>query len=229
MKKLLFICLSIFTVFIVSCGNKVTEPMEAIVYYDVNNAETAKFNIYVFTYDLNKPEIVKGEEFKKIAESSHAIVYIQSGQSVDMSNVKKFFSKFEENYDEEIRIYGEPISFPSINNDKVVFLIYNFFTKTDLGGAGFSNPYDLYDNHAETINHGKYLYIHTKYLEKPDMVAATMFHEFQHLINASVNIIKGGKAMDLWLNEALSESTSVLFNATTVINNDILCMYESKI
>ncbi len=222
MKKLLFICLSIFTVFIVSCGNKVTEPMEAIVYYDVNNAETAKFNIYVFTYDLNKPEIVKGEEFKKIAESSHAIVYIQSGQSVDMSNVKKFFSKFEENYDEEIRIYGEPISFPSINNDKVVFLIYNFFTKTDLGGAGFSNPYDLYDNHAETINHGKYLYIHTKYLEKPDMVAATMFHEFQHLINASVNIIKGGKAMDLWLNEALSESTSVLFNATTVINNDIL-------
>ena len=38
-----------------------------------------------------------------------------------------------------------------------------------------------------------------------------MLHEFQHLINASVNQINGGKAMDLWLNEALSESTSVLF------------------
>ena len=97
MKKLLFICLSIFTVFILSCGNKVlnpTESVDGIVYYDVNNTETAKFNISVFTYDLNKPEIVKGEEFKKIAESSHAIVYIQNGQSVDMSNVKKFFSKF---------------------------------------------------------------------------------------------------------------------------------------
>ena len=211
MKKLLFIYLSIFTVFILSCGNKVTKPMEAIVYYDVNNTETAKFNIYVFTYDLNKPEIVKGEEFKKIAESSHAIVYIQSGQSFDMNNVKSFFTEFEANYEEEVRIYGEPISFPSINDDKVVFLIYNFFTKTDLGGAGFSNPYDLYDNHSETLNHGKYLYIHTKYLETPNMVVATMMHEFQHLINASVNIIKGGKAMDLWLNEALSESTSVLF------------------
>ncbi|MEI0557331.1 hypothetical protein [Brachyspira intermedia] len=222
MKKLLFIYLSIFTVFIVSCGNKVlnpTESVDGITYYDVSNTETAKFNISVFTYDLNNPEIVKGEEFKKIAESSHAIVYIQNGQSVDMSNVKKFFSKFEENYDEELRIYGEPISFPSINNDKVVFLIYNFFTKTDLGGAGFSNPYDLYDNHSETLNHGKYLYIHSEYLKDPDRVAATMLHEFQHLINASVNIIKGGKAMDLWLNEALSESTSVLF-APVIYNND---------
>ncbi|MEI0798901.1 hypothetical protein R4Q14_11335 [Brachyspira intermedia] len=41
-----------------------------------------------------------------------------------------------------------------------------------------------------------------------------MLHEFQHLINASVNQINGGKAMDLWLNEALSESTSVLFCPT---------------
>ncbi len=116
MKKLLFIYLSIFTVFILSCGNKVTKPSVSgnyIIYYDVNNAETAKFNIAVFHNDPNNPEIVKDTEFKKIAESSHAIVYIQSGQSFDMNNVKKFFAAFEENYDEEVRIYGEPISFPN--------------------------------------------------------------------------------------------------------------------
>ncbi|MEI0446065.1 hypothetical protein R4J03_03270 [Brachyspira intermedia] len=116
MKKLLFIYLSIFTVFILSCGNKVmnpTESVDGITYYDVNNTETAKFNIAVFHNDPNNPEIVKDTEFKKIAESSHAIVYIQSGQSFDMNNVKKFFAAFEENYDEEVRIYGEPISFPN--------------------------------------------------------------------------------------------------------------------
>ncbi|AEM22020.1 hypothetical protein Bint_1401 [Brachyspira intermedia PWS/A] len=213
MKKLLFIYLSIFTVFIVSCGNKVLNPSESvdgITYYDVNNAETAKFNISVFYDDPNKPEVLNDIEFKKIAESGNAIVYIQSGQSFDINNVKKCFNKFEANYDEEVKIYGEPISFPNINNDKVVFLIYDFYPKSDLSGTGFSNSDDL-QNNAKTINHGKYLYIHSKYLEDPDNVAATMMHEFQHLINASVNLMNGKKAMDLWLNEALSESTSVLF------------------
>lgn len=114
MKKLLFIYLSIFTVFILSCGNKVmnpTESVDGITYYDVNNTETAKFNISVFYEDLNKPEVLNDIEFKKVAESDNAIVYIESGQSFDMNNVKSFFYKFEENYDEEVRIYGEPIYF----------------------------------------------------------------------------------------------------------------------
>ena len=98
MKKLLFIYLSIFTVFIVSCGNKVTEPMEAIFYYDVNNTETDKFNIMTLNKE-GKQVVVNDVEFKKIAESSHAIVYVQSGQSFDMNNVKALFTKFEENYD----------------------------------------------------------------------------------------------------------------------------------
>ena len=96
MKKLLFIYLSIFTVFIVSCGNKVmnpTESVDGITYYDVNNTETDKFNIANLN-EKNGIDSIASSEFKKIAESSHAIVYIQNGQSVDMSNVKKFFSKF---------------------------------------------------------------------------------------------------------------------------------------
>ena len=128
MKKLLFIYLSIFTVFIVSCGNKVLNPSEnvyGITYYDVNNTETAKFNIANLN-ENNGIDSIASSEFKKIAESSHAIVYIQSGKSFDMNTVKELFTKFEANYDEEVRIYGKPISFPTINNDKLVFLIYNF-------------------------------------------------------------------------------------------------------
>ncbi len=215
MKKLLFIYLSIFTVFIVSCGNKVmnpTESVDGITYYDVNNTETDKFNIANLN-EKNGIDSIASSEFKKIAESSHAIVYIQSGQSFDMNNVRTFFTKFEANYDEEVRIYGEPISFPNINNDKLVFLIYNFYPQSAEGGmGGFFNISDLYYNKKDpVINEGKYMYIYTEYLKEPDMLVGIMLHEFQHLINASFNMVNGGKAMDLWLNEALSESTSVLF------------------
>lgn len=91
----------------------------------------------------------------------------------------------------------------------MVFLIYNF--NSGIAGIGLSNPYDLYDNHPKTLNHGKYLYIYAAYLGKPDMVAGIMLHEFQHLINVSVNRVNEKQTMNLWLNEALSESTSVLF------------------
>ena len=210
MKKLLFIYLSIFTVFILSCGNKVTEPMEAIVYYDINNTETDKFNIMTLNKE-GKQVVVNDIEFKKIAESSHAIVYVQSGQSFDMNNVRNLFTIFEANYDEELRIYGEPISFPTINNDKLVFLIYAFYPESEGEFAGFFNPSDFYDNKPDTLNKGKYMYINITTISNPDEIVGTMFHEFQHLINASVNIINDRRTMDLWLNEALSESTSVLF------------------
>ncbi|ASJ20275.1 hypothetical protein [Brachyspira hampsonii] len=215
MKKLLFIYLTIAMTFIVSCSNKVLNPSESIdgiTYYDPNNAEISKFNAIVFIgadlYSINT-------EFKKIAESDNAIIYIQNGQSFDMNNVKKLFTKFEANYDEEIRIYGEPISFPSINDDKMVFLIYNFYPNSEPGDfAGFFYGADLFDYEA-TVNKGKYMYININGINNPDAVVGTMLHEFQHLINASVNLINSGNEMDLWLNESLSESTSVLFEPLT--------------
>ena len=100
MKKILFIYLTIVMAFIVSCNNKSLNPTDnsnGITYYDPANAETAKFNIA----NLNENNGIDGiasSEFKKIAESSHAIVYIQSSQTFDMNNVKSFFNKFEENY-----------------------------------------------------------------------------------------------------------------------------------
>ena len=67
MKKLLFIYLNIFTVFIVSCGNKVLNPSEnvyGITYYDVNNTETAKFNIANLN-ENNGIDSIASSEFKK--------------------------------------------------------------------------------------------------------------------------------------------------------------------
>ena len=51
--------------------------------------------------------------------------------------------------------------------------------------------------------------------EDPKYMAGTIQHEFQHLINFNVNYIRNGRQMSTWLNEALSESTSLLFSQTT--------------
>ncbi|MEI0491776.1 hypothetical protein R4J17_04955 [Brachyspira intermedia] len=180
MKKLLFIYLNIFTVFIVSCGNKVLNPSEnvyGITYYDVNNTETAKFNIANLN-ENNGIDSIASSEFKKIAESSHAIVYIQSGKSFDMNTVKELFTKFEANYDEEVRIYGKPISFPTINNDKLVFLIYNFYPKSEGYFAGFFNPSDFYDDKPDTLNKGKYMYINISATSNPDHLVEQCFMNF---------------------------------------------------
>ncbi|ELV04992.1 peptidase M30, partial [Brachyspira hampsonii] len=83
-------------------------------------------------------------------------------------------------------------------------------------------------------NNAEILYMDIKIVnENPEYMAGTIQHEFQHLINFNVNYIENGKEISTWLNEALSESTSVLFSPTTVssrikefnIMNGYYCFY----
>ncbi|WP_256097161.1 hypothetical protein [Brachyspira hampsonii] len=45
-----------------------------------------------------------------------------------------------------------------------------------------------------------------------ESVFGVMMHELQHLINYNMNAINGNREMDVWLDEALSESTSYIYN-----------------
>ena len=59
---------------------------------------------------------------------------------------------------------------------------------------------------------GEYLHVD---IDTSDLnyILGIMMHELQHLINYNVNYIEGGqREMDVWLNEALSESTSLIFS-----------------
>ena len=104
MKKITIIFF-IVIMCILSCNKQPTNPNLStgeIVYYDPANAEIARFN--VMRRDGNgtfEPNI----EFKKIAESSSAVVYIDNAINFDMNNVKSFFSKFNSHYYEEIYIW----------------------------------------------------------------------------------------------------------------------------
>ncbi|MEI0529094.1 hypothetical protein R4J00_10660 [Brachyspira intermedia] len=202
------IFLFIIFMFIISCGNKVTAPsVSDITYYDPNNTI-----IKTYTYNIkdNKDQsmIAKEGAFKKIAESANTIIYVEESQidkGITKAGIISFLRKFENYLPREIEIYGQ---FPDIDgNGKVIFLMADLNTNVTTSGlGGYFQPSDLMN--GKNGAPGEYLHVN---LPVSDMTLGIMMHELQHLINAYNNLMQG-KSMDIWLNEALSESTSLIFS-----------------
>ncbi len=202
------IFLFIIFMFIISCGNKVTAPsVSDITYYDPNEAI-----IKTYTYSIkdNKDQsmIAKEGAFKKLAESANAIIYVEESQidkGITKADVISFLREFENYLPREIEIYGE---IPDLDgNGKVIFLMADLNTNATTSGlGGYFQPSDLMN--GKNGAPGEYLHVN---LPTDERTVGTMMHELQHLINAYNNLMQG-KSMDIWLNEALSESTSLIFS-----------------
>ena len=96
---------------------------------------------------------------------------------------------------------------------KLFFVKINENSNSDVLATGYFYPNDLIYGSG---NNGEILYMDINLLNTyPQDIAATVLHEFQHLINFNVNYIKKGKRMSLWLDESLAESTTVLFDSET--------------
>ena len=202
------IFLFIIFMFIISCGNKVTAPsVSDITYYDPNEAI-----IKTYTYSIkdNKDQsmIAKEGAFKKIAESANAIIYVEESQidkGITKADVISFLREFENYLPREIEIYGE---IPDLDgNGKIIFLMTDLNTNATTSRlGGYFQPSDLMNGKNGAA--GEYLHVN---LPVSDITLGIMMHELQHLINAYNNLMQG-KSMDIWLNEALSESTSLIFS-----------------
>ena len=207
MKKS-YIFLFIIFIFIISCGNKVTVPNDgSIIYYDPNNTitKTYPYNLY----DGITGTFVDAEgAFKKIAESANAIIYVEESyidKGITKEGVTSFLREFENYLPREIEIYGEIPDFDG--NGKVIFLMADLNTNaTTTGLGGYFQGADLI--YGKEGVPGEYLHVN---LPVSDITLGIMMHELQHLINAYNNLMQG-KSMDIWLNEALSESTSLIFS-----------------
>lgn len=202
------IFLFIIFMFIISCGNKVTVPNDgSIIYYDPNNTitKTYPYNLY----DGITGTFVDAEgAFKKIAESANAIIYVEESyidKGITKEGVTSFLREFENYLPREIEIYGEIPDFDG--NGKVIFLMADLNTNaTTTGLGGYFQGADLI--YGKEGVPGEYLHVN---LPTDKKTLGTMMHELQHLIN-TYNALTKGKAMDIWLNEALSESTSLIFS-----------------
>ena len=144
--------------------------------------------------------------------SDNLAIYLQNGQNVSTYALNKLAQEFDYYYTSMTNIYGTHSDIDA--NGKIIILLMDI-NKTKGSGnqvLGYFNPSDMHGN-----NKGEILYMDISNANnKTDNAIGTIIHEFQHLINYSYVISGERNEMSSWLNEALSESTSILFNKATV-------------
>ena len=198
--KLIFITL--LTSILISC------------YSPFYSIDTDSFSVYrasssgsELSSDFIKATIVK--------ETENLIVYVERGETYNSSSLDFVCEEFEKYYIKEKSIYGNHTDVD--NNGKIIILFLDLNPYSSSSSSilnGYFNPADLIDGQG---NNADMLYMDLSGLNNnPDYMAGTILHELQHLINYNVNVLENGSEMDVWLNEALSESTSVLFNSATI-------------
>ncbi|MEI0685251.1 peptidase M30 [Brachyspira pilosicoli] len=147
-------------------------------------------------------------------ETENLIVYVEKDESYNSSSLDLVCNEFEKYYAKEKSIYGNHTDVD--DNGKIIILFLDLNPESGNGSIlnGYFNPADLIDGQG---NNADMLYMDLGGLNNnPYYMAGTILHELQHLINYNVNVLGNGRDIEVWLNEALSESTSVLFNRTTV-------------
>ncbi len=197
MSKFLLLISFISIVFFNSCSESV---------YKVS---ANRNNFYVMR--INGSQYAEKIKIFKVEETANLIIYAESGYSINYNYVSYVAKKFEDNYSKMINIYGNHTDVDK--NGKIIILFQKI--NANISGnsivMGYFLPNDLIYG---DFNNAEILYMDINLLNKnPQLIAGTVLHEFQHLINFNVNYIQKGKDMSLWLNESLSESTSILFDS----------------
>ena len=196
MSKFLLLISFISIVFFNSCSESV---------YKVS---ANRNNFYVMR--INGSQYAEKIKIFKVGETANLIIYAESGYSINYNYVSYVAKKFEDNYSKMINIYGNHTDVDKNGKIIILFLKINANINGNSIVMGYFLPNDLIYG---DFNNAEILYMDINLLNKnPLLIAGTVLHEFQHLINFNVNYIQKGKDMSLWLNESLSESTSILFD-----------------
>ena len=150
---------------------------------------------------------------KLVKTSDHLAIYLQTTyrDGISAYGLNKMAQEFEYYYDDMTNIYGGHSDVDG--NGKIIIVLMDInVTKSGIQTLGYFNPSDFFDK-----NRGEILYMDLSNANHSiDKSIGTLIHEFQHLINYSYVASGERGAMSSWLNETLSESTSILFNKATV-------------
>ncbi|TXJ32766.1 hypothetical protein [Brachyspira aalborgi] len=190
-----FICIIFFN----SCG------------YNSYDATSSRNNFYVMRMKEGTSQYIDTVNVNLIGETEHLLIYGEKGYNVNYNYVSYVSKKFEDCYNSLINIYGNHTDVDK--NGKIIIMLIKINDNIYDGSVvmGYFLPSDLIYG---DFNNAEILYMDINLLNaSPQLIVGTVLHEFQHLINFNVNYIKKGKDMSLWLNESLSESTSILFDS----------------
>ena len=199
MSKFLLLISFICIIFFNSCG------------YNSYDATSSRNNFYVMRMKEGTSQYIDTVNVNLIGETEHLLIYGEKGYNVNYNYVSYVAKKFEDCYNSLINIYGNHTDVDK--NGKIIIMLIKINDNIYDGSVvmGYFLPSDLIYG---DFNNAEILYMDINLLNaSPQLIVGTVLHEFQHLINFNVNYIQKGKDMSLWLNESLSESTSILFDS----------------
>ncbi|MFA4858291.1 MAG: hypothetical protein WC901_07650 [Candidatus Margulisiibacteriota bacterium] len=162
---------------------------------DISIGATQEFYVYNFDttgYDTATAEVA--------GIGDHCYVYVEQGLSISADSVSQLINEFDNNvYDKMHTYFGEEPN-PGIDNDAKITLLF-----LDLGSSLYGYFDSLQEYSTTNSNQREMLFLNgtSQYLALPVM-APTMMHEFQHMVNFNNKTLIQGVTEDTWLNEGLS-------------------------
>ncbi|MBW5381445.1 peptidase M30, partial [Brachyspira hampsonii] len=152
MKKKIFCIISILILSIISCNsNNVTNPIESSggLIYPGGNMEKRTYYAY---YRMQENKLCS---FYKVAEYDKLIVYVMEGSGYKPESVDYIANAFNNNYAEEVRIYGEHTDVDK--NGKIIILLLEL--NTSYSSAIYNGYFDTYDLLLNKNNNAEILYM----------------------------------------------------------------------
>jgi hypothetical protein len=162
---------------------------------DVTVGATQEFYVYNFStagYDTTTAEVA--------GIGSHCYVYVEQGLTISAESVSQIISAFDDNIYSKMHTYFGEEPNPGIDSDAKITLLF-----LNLSG-GLYGYFDSLHEYATTYSNQRemlFLNGNSSYLALPVM-APTMMHEFQHMVNFNNKTLVQGVEEDTWLNEGLS-------------------------
>ena len=214
MKKIIFIIMiSIISLSCQKLGNILGINIEDSYGLTYPNSSMPRTTFRTIVFSSSGSASIKNYRFYKVAEYDKLDIYVKEDSGYKQESLDYIAKVFNDNYAEEVSIYGQHTDVD--NNGKIIILLFEI--NSDYNGAVTTGYFYGADLILGQNNNAEILYMDIKLVnETPEYMAGTIQHEFQHLINFNVNYVENNKEMETWLNEALSESTSLLFSPYTV-------------
>jgi hypothetical protein len=164
-----------------------------------------------------------------VKQSTHANLMMPEDELtlLFMSDINELATEFDTEVYPKVTSKFGPLSSDIDSNNRVNIVMYDIkYYVEGVEIRGFVNSDDMDDTFDGTIgnsNDGEYFYMDvTNFNTNKDIIKSTLAHEFQHVVNQSIQISIGNAGpMEVWVDEGLSMAAEHYVYGSSILEDRI--------